>query len=186
LINLSNEAIQDISGVYSNDNLKVTNATITGSLKTGSLNLLPRGSIIMWYGTEVPEGWILCDGTNGTPDLRGRFVVGTGQGSGLTNRNLNDKGGEEMHALTVNEMPSHNHQYFDSFWIENFDFFNKKFGGKGISQNNDFGGNLFGNGADYDTDNNVIGYNTNTKNNGGSQPHNNMPPFYALTFIMKT
>jgi len=43
---------------------------------------LPAGSIIMWSGTlsSIPEGWQLCDGTNGTPDLRGRFVMGVSSG----------------------------------------------------------------------------------------------------------
>lgn len=41
-------------------------------------NILPYGSIIMWYGrvSEIPFGWKLCDGTNNTPDLRDKFVVG--------------------------------------------------------------------------------------------------------------
>ena len=41
-------------------------------------SLLPFGSIIMWYGnsTTVPSGWQICDGTNGTPDLRNQFIVG--------------------------------------------------------------------------------------------------------------
>lgn len=38
----------------------------------------PQGGIIMWSGltTNIPSGWALCDGSNGTPDLRGRFVLG--------------------------------------------------------------------------------------------------------------
>ena len=40
--------------------------------------ILPYGSIIMWYGhtTNIPFGWVLCDGNNGTPDLRNKFIVG--------------------------------------------------------------------------------------------------------------
>ncbi len=46
--------------------------------------LLPYGCIIMWAGTPeiVPAGWHLCDGTNGTPDLRDRFVIGAGASYG--------------------------------------------------------------------------------------------------------
>lgn len=39
---------------------------------------VPSGLIIMWSGSQVPSGWALCDGSNGTPDLRGRFVIGAG------------------------------------------------------------------------------------------------------------
>ena len=39
---------------------------------------VPSGGIIMWSGSEVPDGWALCNGEDGTPDLRNRFVVGSG------------------------------------------------------------------------------------------------------------
>ena len=43
-------------------------------------NRLKKGIIVMWSGadTDVPAGWVLCDGTNNTPDLRGRFILGSG------------------------------------------------------------------------------------------------------------
>jgi hypothetical protein len=49
-------------------------------------NILPFGSIIMWYGisSNVPTGWQICDGTNGTPDLRNRFVIGADADNGTT------------------------------------------------------------------------------------------------------
>jgi len=72
---------------------------------------LPKGVIVAWSGTNVPQGWQLCDGTNGTPDLRGRFILGAGQGPGLTGRNMGESGGEETHLLTVQEMPPHNHTF---------------------------------------------------------------------------
>lgn len=40
---------------------------------------LPSGVIVMWSGSSIPSGWALCDGTNGTPDLRDRFIVGAGE-----------------------------------------------------------------------------------------------------------
>jgi len=42
-----------------------------------NLAQMPRGVILMWNRTVVPEGWAICDGTNGTPDLKQRFVRGT-------------------------------------------------------------------------------------------------------------
>ena len=49
--------------------------------------LVPVGGIIMWSGTiaAIPSGWALCNGSNGTPDLRGRFIVGAHQDTGGTN-----------------------------------------------------------------------------------------------------
>lgn len=47
---------------------------------TGANGLVPRGVIAMWRGTTPPAGWALCNGQNGTPDLRDRFIVGAGGG----------------------------------------------------------------------------------------------------------
>ena len=42
--------------------------------------MVTPGIIVMWYGSivSIPNGWVLCDGNNGTPDLRDRFIVGAG------------------------------------------------------------------------------------------------------------
>lgn len=51
----------------------------TRNLRTDtSPGLVPPGLIIMWSGAQLPDGWALCDGQNGTPDLRDRFIVGAG------------------------------------------------------------------------------------------------------------
>ena len=71
----SNEAVQNIASVYADTKNMVTfnNINVTAW----------KGIVTMWSGTinNIPFGWALCDGTNGTPDLRGRFVLGTGQGT---------------------------------------------------------------------------------------------------------
>jgi microcystin-dependent protein len=67
---------------------------------------LPIGSVIMWFGTvgAIPAGWQVCDGTNGTPDLRDRFVVGAGSAYALGNT-----GGADTVTLTTAQIPSHTH-----------------------------------------------------------------------------
>lgn len=49
------------------------------------LKLVPTGSILMWSGASnaLPAGWIMCDGSNNTPDLRGRFVIGAAGSYGV-------------------------------------------------------------------------------------------------------
>lgn len=70
--------------------------------------ILPAGTILIWSGVvaDIPKGWQLCDGTNGTPDLRARFVMGGG-GSinvGTTGGNLNF-----TLSLTESNLPAHTH-----------------------------------------------------------------------------
>jgi microcystin-dependent protein len=64
------------------------------------------GQITLWYGSValIPSGWVLCNGSNGTPDLRGLFVVGAGGAYAV-----NDTGGAAAVALSITEMPAHNH-----------------------------------------------------------------------------
>ncbi len=59
-----------------------------------SAPLFPKGGIIMWSGSqeEIPEGWLLCNGKKGTPDLQDRFVVSTGP-----NIEVNSKGDADQH-----------------------------------------------------------------------------------------
>ena len=67
------------------ENLNVKdNLILEGSMNLGgSLTVngvenasVPRGAIIMWSGSDLPTGWALCDGQNGTPDLRDKFILG--------------------------------------------------------------------------------------------------------------
>ena len=123
------------------------------------MNILPTGMVIAWAKQEIPKGWAVCDGENTTPDLRGRFVLAAGEGKELTTRALGDNNGEEQHTLTVDEMPNHGHKYTAPIW---------KYGGCGRDCSQGIGGGLF-----------------TTETIGGSQQHNNMPPFYVLIYIMK-
>lgn len=63
---------------------------------------LPVGSIIMWYGTTIPQGWNICNGSNGTPDLRNRFVIGAGD-----TFPLDASGGNAQ--IQADNLPPHKH-----------------------------------------------------------------------------
>ena len=121
---------------------------------------IPVGGIILWSGaqTAIPTNWQLCDGTNGTPDLRGQFVIGAGG-----NYEVGNTGGEAKHTLTENEMPRHRHGNTTAF----------------LSQSR---GKYYLNSSSEATMGFVTGTTTYV-GNGGS--HNNLPPYYALCYIMR-
>ena len=84
---------------------------------------VPSGVIAVWRGSAatIPAGWVLCNGANGTPDLRSRFIYGAGgdvntKSSYGTSWNavnghwaVGQTGGEEQHIQTIAEMASHGH-----------------------------------------------------------------------------
>jgi len=142
--------------------------------------IIPTGVIMMWSGSiaSVPSGWALCNGANGTPDLRDRFIVGAGNTYGVSS-----VGGSETVTLSVNQMPSHNHQ--DNSWFDRVAYdatypFNTS--RNGIAATRTAGGtwsNVGGNG------NNNAGVQTYNFPSGGGQAHENRPPYYALAYIIK-
>jgi len=168
--NLSNIAtsLMTPSGTLTNPgSLNITKDLTVGNDTQGSLNFLPRGSIIAFYGDQIPPGWRICDGNNGTPDLRGRFILGSGQGNGLTNRQYNTSGGSETHTLTINEMPSHNHNIINN--VEFQEYHPTRFRSQSGDRSGWYGGENIHNLR-----------NMTLSNTGNGQPHNNMPPFYVL------
>ncbi len=188
---ISNEAIQSISSIYSNTGGTVSfnNFKATGKVDIPKWN----GIIVMWSGeaNAVPVGWALCDGTNNTPDLRGRFVLGYGKGDGLTERKKGEKGGLESVALTITEMPSHKHK---------FGVGGDNSGDRQATDGEGAGGTTEGWSTSLDraafknwttfeggdkSITTVTGYNADRQSTWGTKPHENMPPYYVLAYIMK-
>ena len=91
-------------------NLNTFNNSLYSSMSYITSFVIPHGSILAYNGMlPTPVGWAECNGENGTPDLRGRFIIAVGQGDGLTNRELDNIGGAETHTLSADEMPVHTH-----------------------------------------------------------------------------
>lgn len=74
---------------------------------------IPPGIIVMWHGAValIPLGWVLCDGTNGTPDLRGRFIGAYGPDPILHApfNGINGTGGANTVSLQQTNIPAHTH-----------------------------------------------------------------------------
>tara|TARA_Y100001973_G_C5203030_1_gene339275 strand:- start:2455 stop:3216 length:762 start_codon:yes stop_codon:yes gene_type:complete len=150
----------------------------------------PIGSISMWYTGTPPTDWLICDGTtfsatdypdlntllggNTLPDLKGRMPIGVGQQSSGkwdstaedysasgTDFALADSGGTEDHKLLTAELPSHNHAV------------------EANNQNYVDGGTARALGSNNGSDGTY-----NSSSVGSDSPHNNLPPYLALNFII--
>lgn len=165
----NNEAIANISSLYNNNMMVMDSAKFTGNVEIqGAFNIIPKGIIVAWYGSDIPSGWMLCDGTNGTPDLRNRFIYG-GKDSNA------NSGGSSTVTLTINEMPKHSHQTIDSAFKG--DLSGYLFG----SQDGAYSG---GGGDKLGRSNDIYNaFRTSTEGNGNA--FSILPPYVTLRYIMK-
>ena len=79
---------------------------------------VPIGTIVMWNnrgGASIPTNWALCDGTNGTPDLTDKFIVGYSASKAIntTGGSATASGSTDATILTTNQIPSHTHTVSD-------------------------------------------------------------------------
>ena len=183
---------------------KITAGTLADARLTNS-SLFVTGMIMLWYGSvaSIPSGWVLCDGNNSTPDLRSRFVVGAGTGG---NYSPNDTGGSanavlvshthnlqnHVHgfsATTSSVNLSHNH----ATTVDNTNLFPSSgqtsigFGGAGSYPATTFSmSNALGDHAHAVSGNTGTPSTNTTDTLGESATNKNLPPYYALCYIMKT
>lgn len=154
-------------------------------------NSLPSGSIIPWYGNvnSIPDGFRLCNGANGTPDLRNRFIVGAGSTYGLGNT-----GGADTVKLTGTQIGNHYHAVGQFYNNNNGRFFiqggwNYSYGTASLPANTSHSfWNGSGGGAGYSGVISSYGFNQVTSlavATAAQESHENRPPYYALYYIMK-
>jgi microcystin-dependent protein len=159
-----------------------SNINFMGTVKSNNSELVPPGFIIAYAGDKLPNGWVWCNGDNNTPDLRGRTIIGSGQGENVTFRNVRDKDGKEEHILTINEMPSHSHtlssdgKHSHQYNITSFLHQIEVGGGSGTDDLHDVHSNP-------ETTENT--HTHNVQNTGSDWPHNNMQPYLAMNYIMR-
>ena len=161
-----------------------------GSNLTG-ISAFVTGMIIIWSGAAnaIPSGWVLCNGSNSTPDLRGRFIVGYHDGNG--DYDVNDTGGAETVTLSTSQIPSHDHSFSGSgssshnhsFTVNNeyHQLFHPK---QSMIARGENKSGVESYGTSSATVSLSISGTTNSAGSGGS--HENRPPYYALCYIMKT
>jgi hypothetical protein len=139
----------------------------------GGSGSIPSGCIIIWSGAigSVPAGYLLCDGTNGTPDLRNSFVLGAGNSYtvGQTGGSKDAIVVSHTHTATVTD-PGHNHTYSAVIPTGG----TTGGGGSGAA------------GGTGTTSTATTGISVTNSTTGVSGTNANMPPYYALAYIMKT
>jgi microcystin-dependent protein len=136
---------------------------------SGTAATVPTGLIAIWSGAtgSIPSGWTLCNGTNGTPDLRNSFIIGAGSTYAV------GQTGGSADAIVV----SHTHTIADPGHLHN-----TTSSGSGTLLNAAASGAT---GASTSTTaTNTTGITINTAGTSGTGA--NLPPYYALAFIMKT
>ena len=145
------------------------------------------GMILMWSGAanQIPIGWVLCNGQNGTPDLRDKFIVGAGS----SKYPVGNTGGAETVTLTVGQMPKHNHAtssiasagaHTHEYW---FDDEGGGTGPNGIYPQGD--GGITTDKKQSTLTAGAHSHSLSIIENGNNEAHENRPPYYALCFIMK-
>ena len=143
---------------------------------------IPSGCILLWSGSigSIPVGWYLCNGSNGTPDLRDRFVVGAGSTYAV------DATGGSADAIVV----SHNHTASSSSAVTDPGHVHA------IDTRKDAAGGGAGEYLNYNVTKTVntqsattgitVATTTTVASAGTSGTGANLPPYYALCYIMKS
>lgn len=158
-------AVEEMGGTLPDEQNSLNLAESVMSIPKGGgiVGDVPIGTIVFWSGSsdEVPTGWHICDGTDGTVDLRDKFILAAG-----TKHAVGSTGGNETVTLTEAQMPKHKHSVSRQLNSSNYTSATLTSG-------------------DYRAIDPSGAYAINSTETGSSQPHQNMPPYYALCAIQK-
>jgi len=153
-------------------------------------SIIPTGIISMWSGSigSIPSGWLICDGTNGTPDLRNRFIVGAGSTYAVaaTGGTADAIVVSHTHTFTTGSAGTHNHALLSGgpgTLVRGFG----EFGGDGVIGYNRTDAYYTNGqtGAQLVQDAGSHNHTGTTDTSGSSGTNQNLPPYYALAYIMK-
>lgn len=187
--------------------ISVLNAAVT-SLNTQIANFsaIPIGCIIIWSGNigNIPTGWRLCDGTNNTPDLRDKFVIGAkldsnGPKTTITGQNTSTGGSKDAvavyhdHTATSTAGNVSTDQFYArirttdsgvqaiSGDVSNVNAYGQTFNDNSFSSENNENQYI-----DFNrSHNHTFTVDTTVNGTGTSGTNANLPPYYALAYIMK-
>lgn len=167
----------------------------------GNFGVLPTGSIMFWSGSvaTIPVGWVLCDGSNGTPNLLDRFVAGAG-----STYAVGATGGVTSVTLTQAQRPAHDHNFSGTTSSNGLHSHNNVAGSHTHSYGTPSGVGAAGT-AGFSSNSTILAgtlsaftgvtlanagahthqITTTSTSVGGGESHENMPPYYALCYVMK-
>jgi microcystin-dependent protein len=130
----------------------------------------------MWSGSigSIPSGWYLCDGSNGTPNLTDRFIVGAGASYAV-----NATGGATTATLTTNNLPAHTHVATVTD-PGHFHSTNSLTSGSGVA-----GGASFTN-ISFSSGTSTTGITVTNASTGSGTSFSILPTYYALAYIQKS
>ena len=138
-------------------------------------DIVPTGVIVMWSGSiaSIPTGWLICDGTNGTPDLRNRFIVGAGSTYSVagTGGSADAIVVSHTHTATVTD-PGHFHAVPESTQL--------------LNSGNGFATGVTATARTVNSASKTTGITVANSTEGSSGTNANLPPYYALAYIMKS
>ncbi len=155
-----------------------TNTTQIATTAFVLANAVPTGAIIMWSGSiaSIPSGWLLCNGSSGTPDLRDRFIVGAGSTYAVAAT------GGSADAVVVSH--THTATSTDSGHIHNAITQTSGSSSSGAQYTNSFSGSVNTTSTAM-IQTGTANITTTVATAGVSGTNQNLPPYYALAYIMK-